>query len=152
MRTKHVFVSVLDIAEILPFCISEQKDVRKAITEQERCMKELDKFVTSLEKNYKEGVFSIGFDIIGEKYLQRFIFEEEGFLELMIQAPVAIAAHFVHEKKAEKFVGALRKTLREILPKSAAKELMIENIEVQKEDEVLTHEKWQKLKKIREDF
>ena len=122
------------------------------MAEQERCMGELDRFIIALEKNYGEGVFSIGFDIIGEKYLQRFIFENEGFLEVMIQAPVAIAAHFVREKKAEKFVNALRKTLKDILPKSTARDLMIENIEVQKEDEVLTHEKWQKLKKIREDF
>lgn len=144
MKTKHVFVSVLDVAEIVPFCIKDPKEI-------DGPMVELAKFIDALQKNYGKGIYHLGLDIIGERYLQRFLFEGEGFLEIMVEAPAAILAHFVHKAEANSFVEALKKTLKIILPKGTASELMINNIEVQKEEEALTHEKWKKIKDIRSD-
>lgn len=151
MRSKHVFVSVLDLPELLPFTVKEEKQFDKSLKEQEQSMKELIKFIDALEKNYKEGIYYIGQDMIGEKFLQRFIFQKEGFLEIMYAAPAAICAHFVNKKKAEKFVAALKKTLEKSLPKGKPTELLIESVGVEEEEETLTVETWQKLREIREE-
>src|SRR3989344_2419775 len=151
MNTKHIFVSALDINEKLPFVIKKGKNLQESFKEHDLAKKELDKFIKILEKNFKEELSYIGMDVIGEKSYERFMFKGSGFLEAMIEAPVALNAHFPDKKRAVKFCAALKKTLEKVLPKGPSKEMFIESIQVQSEQDLsLSVEKWDIMKDIRE--
>lgn len=150
MKTKHIFVPALDVGEILPFVIRKTKNLKESIAEQERARKELERFIDKLQKSYKEPIWYMGMDVISGKTYERFIFEKGGFFEIMIEEPLALNAHFVHNRQAKKFSLALKKTLKGVLSRSPASELFLESIEVQSEEEEdLTYKKWTSLKQIR---
>ncbi|MBI4232459.1 hypothetical protein HY605_04465 [Candidatus Peregrinibacteria bacterium] len=150
MNTKHIFVPALDVGEILPFTVREKKAVQETIAEQERARKELEKFITQLQREFKEPIWYMGMDIIAGKSYERFIFEKGGFFEVMVESPVALNAHFVHEQRAKQFSNALKNTLRKLMPATPLTEMFLSSIEVQTEnDDSLTVEKWTKMKKIR---
>ena len=150
MNTKHIFVPALDVGEFLPFGIKETTKLGDQIKEQERAKKELEKFIIMLEKEFGEPIWYMGTDIIGEKYYERFIFENGGFLEVMMESPVAINSHFVHENRAEKFREALKNSMSKILPESPITNMFLESIELQSsDDETLTVHKWNIMKNIR---
>lgn len=151
MNIKHIFISALDINEQLPFVVRPTKTLQENFKEQDRAKKELQKFVDKLEKNFKESIFYIGMDVIGEKSYERFMFEKSGFFEIMVEAPVAMMVHFHDKKRAEKFCKALKKTLLNVLPKGPAREMFVESLEVQDEqDTSLTVDDWHKIKDIRD--
>ncbi|MFP4402953.1 MAG: hypothetical protein ACLFPJ_01210 [Candidatus Woesearchaeota archaeon] len=152
MKTKHIFVPALDVGELVPFLVKEKNNLIDSIKEQKRAKTELEKFIEILQKNFKEKIYYIGMDI-DEKTYERFIFEKSGFLEVMIESPLALVAHFIKEKRAKNFHVALKKSLFEILPKNKISELFINSIEVQTEKEqMLTYYKWNKMKKINNPF
>ena len=150
MKTKHIFVPALDVGEILPFIVKRTKTLAENIKEQQRAKDELIKFIDKLEKNYKEPIYYMGMDIIEAKTYERFIFEKGGFFEIMVESPLAMNAHFVHEKEAKKFCAALKSTFKSILKKDQVSKMFINSIEVStEEDESLTYEKWDKMKNIK---
>ncbi|MBI2670832.1 hypothetical protein HYX18_02555 [Candidatus Woesearchaeota archaeon] len=150
MKTKHIFVPALDVSELLPFTKRKTKKLSESLKEQERARKELEKFVDKLEKNYKEKIWYMGMDVITGKTYERFIFDKGGFFEIMIEAPLAMNAHFVHERQAKKFNEALKKTLKQIMPKTSVSDLFINSIEVgSEEEESLTYKTWANIKEIR---
>ena len=150
MKTKHIFVPVLDIEEMLPFVIKSKGKLQEKIKEQETARAELTKFIDQLEKNYKESIYYMGMDIIESKTYERFIFEKGGFFEIMIEAPLSMNAHFIDEKKAKSFCLALKKTLKSVLKNNPMAKMFINSIEVQDEsDQGLTYEKWDRMKGIR---
>jgi len=150
MKTKHIFVPALDIGELLPFAVRKTESLAQNFEEQERSKKELVKFIDKLQKVYKEPIWYMGMDVIGEKSYERFMFDKGGFFEVMIEKPVAMNAHFVDEKRAKKFKDSLKKTLVQIMPKTEVTKMFIESIEVQDEhDAFLTVQEWNKLKKVR---
>jgi|SRR3989344_3673301 len=150
MNTNHIFVSALDINELLPFVICKTKSLQENFKEQDRSKKELLRFIKELEKNFKEELSYLGMDIIGEKSYERFMFKKNGFLEVMVEAPVALNAHFPEKKRAEQFCKALKKTLTKILPKARGKEMFIDSIEVQDENDTsLKVDDWHKMQEIR---
>ena len=68
----------------------------------------------------------------------------------MIEPPLAMNAHFVHDKQAKKFCAALKKTFKSILKKGESSEMFINSIEVSsEEDQSLTYEKWDKMRYIK---
>jgi predicted metal-dependent hydrolase len=150
MKTKHIFVPVLDIEEMLPFVIKNKGKLQEKIKEQETARAELTKFIDQLEKNYKESIYYMGMDIIESKTYERFIFQKGGFFEIMIEAPLSMNAHFIDEKKAKNFCSALKKTLKSVLKNKPMAKMFINSIEVQDEsDQGLTYEKWDRMKSIR---
>ena len=150
MKTKHIFVPILDVGDVLPFIVKKTKKLSENIKEQERAKEELVKFIDKLEKNYKESVYYMGMDIIEAKTYERFIFEKGGFFELMTESPLAMNAHFVHDEQAKKFCIALKKTLRSILKSDSISEMFVNSIEVNREeDQSLTYEKWNRMKDIK---
>ena len=151
METKHIFVVALDVNELLPFAFKKTKTLQESLKEQDRAKKELVRFIDKLQSNWKEKVYYMGMDVIGEKAYERFIFEKGGFFEIMVEAPVAINAHFVHEKRAKIFLLTIKKTLNQILKKSPVTEMFIESIELRDENDTsLSVDKWHKLKNIRD--
>lgn len=150
MKTKHIFVPALDVSELLPFTIKKTKKLSDSLKEQEHARKELEKFIDKLEKSYKEKIWYMGMDVIAGKTYERFIFEKGGFFEIMIEAPIAMNAHFVHEKQANKFRDSLQKALRQIMPKNNISEMFINSIQVgTEEEESLTYKTWSNIKEIR---
>ena len=151
MKIKHIFIPALDISEQLPFVVKEGKDLQATFKEQDRAKKELVKFITLLEKNFKEEISYLGMDVIGEKSYERFMFKGSGFFEVMVEAPLAMTAHFPEKKRAEKFCNAFKKALDKVLPNGSSKSMFLESIEVKDEnDESLTVEDWHKIKNIRD--
>lgn len=152
LKIKHYYVNILDAPELIPFTVRLEENLSVSLKKQDKARQELDKFINLLRKEFKEPIWYIGFDIVGEKFLERFIFENGGFLEVMMEAPLAINAHFVHEDRAEKFAKALKQTLQKTLPKKPITKMFLENIEIGTEEATeLKVEEWGKLKKIRED-
>ena len=150
MKTKHIFVAAVDVGEVLPFAVKKMKSLAENMKEQERAHNELVRFIDLLEKSYKQPIYYMGMDIIEAKTYERFMFRKGGFFEIMTEAPLAMNAHFVERKQAEKFQKALVKTLREIMPQTQVTDMFLDSIEVNDEqDESLTYEKWDKMKELK---
>ena len=149
MQNKHIFVPALDVEEILPFAVRKTKTLSENIKEQQRAKDELIKFIDKLEKNYNVSIYYMGMDIIEAKAYERFIFEKGGFFEIMIESPLAMNAHFVHENQAKKFCAALKKTFKSIMKNDKLSDIFINSIEVNSEnDQSLTYERWGKIKDL----
>ncbi len=150
MNTKHIFVSVLDIEEQLPFTVKKGKTLQETMKQQDIAKKELLLFISLLEKNFKEEISYLGVDVIGEKAYERFMFKGSGFFEVMVEAPIALMAHFPEKKRAIVFCKALKTTLKKTLPENPSKEIFLDSIEVKDEtDSSLTIDVWHKIKDIR---
>lgn len=150
MKLKHYFINLVDLPEILPFSVSEEKI--EEIEEQEESGKTLFDFVESIEDKFGS-IYYIGQDNIEGKFYQRFMFSEGGFLEIMQKAPSAIIAHFPKKKQAEKFSEVLGEVIKEKSEDKKAAKLLAENIEVSEEKEgSLSYKKWSKLRNIRKNI
>jgi len=148
MKLKHYFINLVDLPEVLPFTVSEQK--LKELKKQEESGKKLFKFIGALEDRF-EPIHYIGQDNIEDKFYQRFMFSSGGFLEVMQKAPSAVIAHFPKEKQAEKFSQALKETIKDKVEDKKAANLLAQDIEISKEEkESLSYERWSKLRNIRE--
>ena len=103
-----------------------------------------------LEKQFAEGIFYMGMDIIEGKNYERFMFQKGGFFEIMIDPPLAMNAHFLNPKRAKLFQRSLKKTFSGILEKNPVSQMFVNSIEVNSEEEEnLTYATWDKLKSIR---
>ena len=154
MKTKHTYVVLIDLPEALPFKIEfsriEPRELEKVGEKVTKKEKELFKFVTNLEKHFKEEFSFIGEDVIGEKFYKRFLFPKGGFLEIMYQAPAALIAHFIESKRAEAFAEALKKVIDETVKEEKARMILKNLVEINTEkEEALTYEKWSKLTELR---
>ncbi|MEM4267237.1 MAG: hypothetical protein QXK37_00220 [Candidatus Woesearchaeota archaeon] len=149
MNIRHIFVPALDIGEIVPFTIRKTKSIEESIEEQERSRQKLAEFIEKLEQKFGESIFYIGYDEIAGRFYERFMFEQGGFLEIMIEAPLALNAHFISEERAKKFCAALKETLKEMLPDSPVSNMFLDSITVQTQnDNSLTYKKWEIMKEI----
>ncbi|MDI6826229.1 MAG: hypothetical protein QMD36_03485 [Candidatus Aenigmarchaeota archaeon] len=154
MKSKHTYVVLIDLPEALPFEFKLTKTKPGELKELDHVSKkseeELFKFVTRLEKQFKEEFSFIGEDIIGEKFYKRFLFPKGGFLEIMYQPPAALIGHFIELDRAKAFARALEKVIDETVKEEKVKMILKNLIEVNSEkEEPLTYEKWTKLTKIR---
>jgi hypothetical protein len=150
MQTRHIFIPALDVGEIVPFTLKKAQTVQESIDEQERIRTVLAQFIEKLEVRFQEGIFYLGFDEIAGRFYERFMFEHGGFLEIMVEAPLAMNAHFTDEQKAAKFCQAIKDTLREMLPDNPISRMFIDSIEVQNQnDDSLTYKKWETMKEIK---
>lgn len=150
MIQKHYFIPALDAGDLLPFGIHQKKSFQDEVAEQERARQELVKFVECIEKHAKQKMFYLGMDVIGEKSYERFLIENGGFFEAMVETPVALNAHFCTEKEAKSFLKALQKALRDVLPKGPLPQMFIDSLSVEhQEDMTLAVSSWNKMKHIR---
>jgi hypothetical protein len=154
MNSKHTYVVLIDLPEALPFEINSMKtdpnNMKEIDHQTEKAEKALFQFVNKLEKEFGENFSFIGEDVIGEKFYKRFLFPKGGFMEIMYQTPAAIIAHFIQEKRAEKFSKILEKAIDHTIPDEKPKMILKNLIEVNTEgDESLNYEKWSKLRTIR---
>jgi hypothetical protein len=154
LKSKHTYVVLIDLPEALPFEFklikTEPDSLDELDGEAKKSEEELFKFVTRLEKYFKEDFSFIGEDIIGEKFYKRFLFQKDGFLEIMYQPPAALIGHFIEPNRAKAFAKVLEKVIDETVKEEKAKMILKNMIEVNTEkEEPLTYETWTKLTKIR---
>ena len=154
MKSKHTYVVLIDLPEALPFEFKLTKTkpdgLDKLDHDAKKSEEELFKFITRLEKHFKEEFSFIGEDIIGEKFYKRFLFPKGGFLEIMYQPPAALIGHFIKLDRAKAFAKTLEKVIDETVKENKVKMILKNLIEVNTEkEEPLTYDKWTKLTKIR---
>src|SRR3989338_6475141 len=151
---KHFYVTLLDLPEALPFTFNPSgnfEDLDEDAKAEIRAELKLRRFVSALMKKFGEDFAFIGDDIIGEKFYKRFLFEKNGFLEVMTGVPAVISAHFTTKARAEKFAKALRETIKKQLTNEKARAILLSAVEVSEDDASrLSFEKWEKLRSIRE--
>ncbi len=145
MKGNTAFVSLLDITEALPFSF-RMDDI---LEEDDKIMRPVERFITELEKNFREQIIPIGEDIIGEKFYCRYLFKGNGFLEIMLQPPVAIVAHFAEHRKALKFSEALKTSIDSFIREKKSREVLKNVIEISGEKEALSYKSWSKVRKVR---
>jgi hypothetical protein len=160
MKTKHSYVTLIDLPEALPFEVRLEKKkahskakkskVKEILTEGSENTKKIFEFIELLEKAFGEEFSYIGEDIVGDKFYKRFLFPKGGFLEIMTQAPAAIIAHFIETKRAKKFATSLKKVITKTIEDKTSANILKGLVEVASEkEEPLTYEKWSELKEIR---
>ena len=135
MKTKHLFVAAVDVNEFFPFALKRIENIDEAMKQQQKSKSELIKFIDLLEKSFGQNIYYMGTDIIDTKTYERFIFEEGGFFEVMMEVPLALNAHFVDKKEAEVFKSALKSVLTRVLPDTPVRQMFIDSIEVQDENQ-----------------
>lgn len=148
MKLRHYFINFVDLPEVLPFTVSEEK--MKELKGQEESGKKLFNFIEALEEEYGP-IHYIGQDNIADRFYQRFMFASGGFLEVMQKAPSAVIAHFPKEEQAKEFAEVLKKTIKDRVEDKKAADLLAQDIEISKEEkESLSYERWSKLRNVRE--
>jgi len=135
----HCYVSALDVVEQLPFSLVVENNLRKDLELKQKATDELEKFIVRLRHHMSEHIYHLGKDTINKRSLHRFMFDGPGFMEFILEAPVAINAHFQSKQRARKFLTALKKTIRETLPEGPRREMFLASIEVQDEHHVPLH-------------
>lgn len=156
-RPKHAYVTLIDLPEAMPFGIESTKE-DASLAQIDAAQKKLQEsdvklfaFVNILQKKLGEQLVYIGEDIIGEKFYKRFLFEKGGFVEIMTGVPVAISAHFIGIKRANKFAEALKHAIQKTVSDPKPAEIMVNTLVVNEEEAYkLTYEKWDKMRQIRE--
>lgn len=150
MITKHTFVSLLDVGEILPFAPREIDTIKERIDEQKRQKEELERFVKALQHRFGEKIYHLGSEIIEGKTYQEFMFHGSGFLEVSQLAPVVINAHFHDKLRARKFDAALKSSLRQIVKPSRELELLLQSVDIKDEhDPGIQFQQWESMKQVR---
>ena len=133
MKTKHVFVALLDVSHLLAFGLGRCADPAESLAAVEKSRAELEIFMNALEKEFKEPVWYMGTDILADKMYERFMFEGGGFLEIIIERPIAISAHFIDQQRARRFAAALKRTIEKCVVNSPHRDMLISGITVEKE-------------------
>ncbi len=148
--SKYHIVSLLDVNDLLTFAKEEVKTLKEEITEEQRVEKELKEFIATIEKHSGHKIHYMGHEKRFGKHLVRFMFKKGGFLEVMVEKPLALNAHFINKSQADDFASGLKKALKEVLPDSPVKDIFIESIKVEDghQKQLLSVDKWAMLHKI----
>lgn len=159
MQAKHSWVSLVDLPEAFTFTVAMSEDAtfQEQMSAQEKAEKALFDFMDEISKEFKEEIYFLGQDVIGEKFFYRFQCEKQGFIEVMNQAPSSLIGHFLDDKKAQKFKDALIKSLPKGIRKDRASliQMLYDNIELSqynKESSGFKVDTHTKMARIREDI
>jgi hypothetical protein len=147
-RVHYKIVSLLDVDQLLSFAKNEVQSLDEEIKEEKRVEKELKEFISIVEKNSGHGF--IGHEKRYGKHLIRFLFTTGGFLEVIVDKPLTMNAHFINEKHAEKYAKGLKIALEKVLPNHPVKPIFIESIKIEDgfKDDVISLDRWSKMHKI----
>jgi hypothetical protein len=147
---EYKVVSYVDVNDLLTFAKKEYKSLEDQIKEEKRIEEELKKFIKNVQNHSNYKIHFIGHEKRYGNHLARFLFKDSGFLEIMLEKPLAINAHFVNEDAAKKFASGLRKALDAELSDSPVKKMIIDSIKVENgfEAHPLTLSEWSKMHRI----
>jgi hypothetical protein len=154
MKSKHSYVVLIDLPEMLPFELDTANITPQNLDKLEKTTAksedELFRFITDIEKGFRKEFSFIGEDVISEKFYKRFLISGGGFIEVMYQRPAAIIAHFIEEKRAVEFAKSLKGIIKKSVKDEKAAMILQNLVEVNTEkEEPLTYKKWSQLTQIR---
>jgi hypothetical protein len=107
LRLRHYCLAFIDTKEILPFAEYEY-DKKGNIKKSSINKKEIEKFILILQKKLKEKIVFTE----SVEYSYRFLFEKSGFIEVQLDSPTIINAHFSSSRRTRKFRKAFLETIR----------------------------------------
>lgn len=139
MKDRYFNIPLEDVAGLLPFNKSETDDLSDEISEKKKIREEMGKFMDLLKKNMNTTVFYMGSEGNKERFLLT-----NGLVEIIVDRPLVINAHFTKLSQAKKYSKALKATLRKIVPESKIKKMLIDSVEI-KDKSSLTIDKWQQM-------
>ncbi len=150
---KHYTVSTIDVAELLPLVRKEVKSLTEELAEDKRVKDELDKFISLIRKHSKKQVHHIGQERSFNKHVDRLIFKDDGFVEILAESPLVINGYFLDKRSAIHFHKALKKTIRKLISKNEEaerlKKFFIESIKIESpKEQIVTFDKWAKMHRI----
>ncbi len=131
----HFVVSAVDSKGMMPFMKKKSKIIDEEIKEEKNAIDELGRFIDIIRKHSKEKIHYIGEDRKHGKHIERFLFSKGGFLEVSLEHPISIQAHFTNRKRADKFCLGLKNSVNEVYPEVGHKYSLIESINVIESDE-----------------
>lgn len=150
MEIRHYCVSLLDVPEVLPFGFEKNENVLDMFDKIDFAEGKLLEFMSDLEKEFKENIYRLGQDMIGGKLYKRYMFKKDGFLEIAMEKPSAIIAHFITKERGRRFAESLARVIPKYV-KGEIADLMINDISVTfQEKEELNHYKLAELRKLRD--
>tara|TARA_Y100000310_G_scaffold139131_1_gene138354 strand:+ start:7030 stop:7701 length:672 start_codon:yes stop_codon:yes gene_type:complete len=149
-KESYKVISLVDVNELLSFAKKEYKDIEQQIKEEQRVEKELKTFIKNIEGISGNNIQYIGHEKRFGSHLVRFLFKQGGFLEVMVEKPLTMNAHFIDTKTANKFLKGLKKSLRKTLPDSNVKKMFIDSLSIQEgvPENIVSMGEWGKMHKI----
>ncbi|MCK4491507.1 MAG: hypothetical protein KAU03_02710 [Candidatus Altiarchaeales archaeon] len=151
MEIKHCCVSLLDVPEVLPFGFepSSSENIMDLLEGTDHSEDKLLGFMSDLEREFGERIYRLGQDMVAEKLYRRYLLERDGFIEVAIEKPCAVIAHFTTMERGEKFANALANVVKKYVGGEIANLLCDDiNISCQEQSE-LTQYKLQELRGLR---
>ncbi|RME53202.1 hypothetical protein D6783_02665 [Candidatus Woesearchaeota archaeon] len=146
MTTNYHVVSLIDVNELLPFVKRVRQNTDEPTKEEEaKLQAELDRFFSTLKRYYHTPIHYIGDERRYGKHLERYLINKTGFIEIMVEAPLHLNAHFISKREAETFAQALKKTLFETVPASPVRSMFIDSVRVQDKKASATYQTYDKL-------
>lgn len=132
-RVNYHVVSLIDVNELLPFVKRESQTEEDEAREEEKLKRELHAFFETLKKNYPHPLHHIAEEKRFGKHMERYLIEGGGFIEIMVEAPLHLNAHFTAKAKAEEFAHALKQALHEAVPDSPVRQMFVDSISVKRQ-------------------
>ena len=132
LRLRHYCVAIIDVNAELPFVETITSHTGKTMQTSLKVKREkIVEFINLLSKNLGEKI--IYAEQLGNYY--RFVFEKGGFLELQIDIPLILNAHFSSGRKSRRFYKALKLSLIKLLKDKGKKdiEMIMKNIYITSE-------------------
>jgi hypothetical protein len=150
MEIKHCCVSLLDVPDVLPFGFERlENNLMDILDGTDEMDGALIAFMTDLELEFNEDVYQLGQDMVGEKLYRRYMFEKGGFLEVAMERPCAVIAHFISLERGQTFAEALSRVVIGYV-KGGLGDLLVGDIQVSfQEESQLSNFKLAELRKLR---
>ena len=130
-KVDYRVVSFVDIHNLLPFGKKSYQTSMMKFKEEARIEKEIMVFVSGISRRSKLKIQFIGHEKDEEDHTLRFIIEQGGYIEIFIDRPFSLTAHFVSEDRAKIFAEALKEALQVHMPEHPVKNLMIQQIRIE---------------------
>ncbi|MFW5991344.1 MAG: hypothetical protein ACOCQX_03885 [Candidatus Nanoarchaeia archaeon] len=146
-RVQYINIPLEDVEGLLPFNKKGADDLTDEITEEERIKRQIAKFMQIIEKRMNEKVSYMGTEKQYGIYMERFMFSK-GFVEIIVEKPLLINAHFSDMNEARKYAQALKAAVQKTLPESETKKMLINSISIKPRQKKITMGEWEKIHRI----
>ena len=130
-KVDYKIVSFVDVHNLLPFGKKQYQTSMMKFRDEARIEKEIQVFMSGISRRSKLKIQFIGHEKSNDDHILRFIIEQGGYVEIFVDRPLSINAHFVSQDRASLFVNALKEELNIHMPEHPVKELMIQEIRTQ---------------------
>jgi len=107
LRLRHFCLAFIDTKSLLPF-VKYNLDSKGKLKSSLINKAEIERFINILQKQFKERI--IFTEATSDSY--RFLFEKSGFIEIQLDSPIVINAHFSSSSRTKNFKLAFLNTIK----------------------------------------